>query len=192
MRILVIQGHPDENEARLCRALAAAYCEGARAAGHEVTQLDVTTLNFAILRSAAEFEYGQAPDILRFAQDEIRWCQHMVLVFPIWHGTLPALLKAFLEQVLRPGFGFQIIEKGPPRKLLSGRSARIVATMRTPPLIYRLFYGAHGIGVLDKSVLGLCGFRPVRHTLIGNIEKLGTRGVARRLESMRRLGRTAR
>jgi hypothetical protein len=50
-RILIVLGHPDDNPGRLCRALAAAYAEGARAAGHHVQIIDIVTLDFPILRA---------------------------------------------------------------------------------------------------------------------------------------------
>jgi putative NADPH-quinone reductase len=55
-RILLIQGHPDAGARHLCHALADAYAEGARAAGHEVRTVDVAMLEFPVLRSAEEWE----------------------------------------------------------------------------------------------------------------------------------------
>jgi len=63
--------------------------------------------------------------------------QPLVVIFPLWHGTMPALLKGFLEQVMRPGAALEYRKHGFPRGLLAGRSARLVVTMGMSALIYR-------------------------------------------------------
>ena len=106
---------------RLCHALADAYAEGAAAAGHEITRIEVAQLDFPILRTQEEFERGDLPQMLVGARDGIVSAQHLVAIFPLWHGTMPALLKAFLEQVMRPGVALEYRTHGFPRKLLTGR-----------------------------------------------------------------------
>ena len=54
--ILILNGHPDPASTGLCHALANAYEEGARSAGHVVRRLDVAKLEFGLLRSQAAFE----------------------------------------------------------------------------------------------------------------------------------------
>jgi len=71
--------------------------EGAAAAGHEITRIEVAQLDFPILRTQEEFERGDLPQMLVGARDGIVSAQHLVAIFPLWHGTMPALLKAFLE-----------------------------------------------------------------------------------------------
>ena len=127
-RILILLGHPDPRPERFCRALAEAYHAGAVEAGHDVAVIDIARLDFSALKSKLEWEAPIA-DALRVPQEAIAWAEHLVIVFPLWLGTMPALLKAFFEQVLRPRFAFE--QKGPGRwdKKLVGRSARIVVTM---------------------------------------------------------------
>ena len=168
-RILIILGHPDPQPERLCRALAAAYHQGAAEAGHEVASLDVTRLDFRALRSRLEWE-GETPPGLRDAQEAIRWAEHIVIVFPIWLGTMPALLKAFFEQVLRPGFAIEMTGPGRWNRLLTGRSARIVATMGMPSFLYRWYFRAHGIRSFERNVLDFVGIAPIHETLIGMVE----------------------
>lgn len=76
---------------------------------------------------------------------------------------MPALLKAFLEQVLRPDFEFgKGAQTRLPARLLKGKSARVVVTLGMPALVYRWYFGAHSLKSLQRNVLGLCGIRPVR------------------------------
>jgi putative NADPH-quinone reductase len=111
-RLTVVQGHPDPAGNRLCHALADAYATGALSAGHEVTRIEVARLDFPILRTQQEFEHGHLPETLVEARDAIVSAQHLLLVFPLWHRTMPALLKAFLEQVMRPGVALEYRKHG--------------------------------------------------------------------------------
>jgi putative NADPH-quinone reductase len=189
-RILVLDGHPDERAGRYLHALADAYCKGAQGAGHEVRTIPLAQLQFPLLRTAEEFAGKPGAPCVRDAQQALLWADHVVILFPLWLGSMPALLKGFLEQVLRPDFAFAAGKRGGlPRKLLAGRSARIVVTMGMPSLFYRLVYRAHSLKSLERNILAFCGIKPVRATIIGMVE--GT-SAARRgawLGQMTRLGR---
>jgi putative NADPH-quinone reductase len=193
--VLVIVGHPDGRRQRLCRALADSYAEGALSAGHEVRRIDIATLDIPLLRSMDEFQGGAVPPGLTEAAEAIVWAEHMVFVFPLWLGTMPALLKAFLEQVLRPGTAFaypQAGQRGLPKTLLKGRSARVVVTMGMPAFFYRLWYFGHGIAGMRRSILNFVGISPVRETLFGMVEAVGDARRKRWIATMRSLGERAR
>jgi putative NADPH-quinone reductase len=83
---------------------------------------------------------------------------------------MPALLKAFIEQVMRPGVALEYREHGFPKGLLAGRSGRIIVTMGMPALIYRWYFRAHGVRGLERSVLKFAGMKPVRETLLGMVD----------------------
>jgi putative NADPH-quinone reductase len=192
-RILVIQGHPDPLGGHLCHTLGSAYIDGANAAGRDVRLLDIARLDFPLLRSATEWKDGVLPPTLTQAQDDIAWAQHLVIVFPLWLGDMPALLKGFLEQVARPGFAFKPGAGNPfEAKGLTGRSARIIATMGMPALVYRAYFRAHSIKSLERNILGFVGIAPVNETLIGGVDQLGAAGVAKWESRLRMLGREGR
>jgi len=188
-RIVVIQGHPDPDPGRLCRALADAYVAGAVTAGHVVDRVDLATLDFPLLRTQAEFEHGSLPPALLHAQRALVEAEHLVLIFPLWLGTMPALVKAFLEQVMRPGVAFDYTEGGGTRMKLRGRSARLVVTMGMPSLVYRLWFLGHGLRALERNILRFVGIGPIRTTLCGGV---GTVGASTRLGWLQRVGRLGR
>lgn len=191
-RIVLIQGHPDATAPHLCHALAQAYADGATAAGHEVRQIDIAAIDFPWLRSQHEWELGLLPASLKPAQADIGWAQHIVLFFPLWLGDMPALLKAFLEQVARPGFAFTAEGSNPfGHKGLTGRSARVVVTMGMPALVYRWYFRAHSVKSLERNILGFVGIAPMSETLVGSVEQLGEEGVAKWKRRMRALGAKA-
>lgn len=188
--ILIIDGHPDPDPARFCHALADAYAESAEDAGHGVERLTLAALDIPLLRTRAAWEEGETPAALRDAQAMIARADHLVIVFPLWLGDVPALLKAFLEQVLRPGFAFPKGPRGLSSGLLTGKSARIVVTMGMPALFYRWVYRAHSLKSLRSNILRFVGIAPIRETLIGNVEG-GADGREDALMRMRQLGADA-
>jgi putative NADPH-quinone reductase len=191
MRVLLIQGHPDRSQGRFLRALAREYREGALAKGHEVRTVDLSGINVPLLRSREEWQSAVPELPLREAQEAIRWANHIVLFYPLWLGEMPALVKAFLEQVLRPGFAVSVQASGRWSMLLRGRSARVVVTMGMPAPVYRWYFGAHSLKSLKRNILGFCGIRPVRHTLVGNVEGCSAVERALQLRKLRALGRRA-
>jgi putative NADPH-quinone reductase len=188
--IVIIQGHPDAAGGHFGHALAQAYLEAARAAGHRAEVIDVAHLDFPVLRSKEEFERGVVPPAICAAQAGIERADHLVILFPLWLGTMPSRLQAFFEQVFRPEFVQLQAEAGAaPRRRLKGKSARIVVTMGMPALAYRWFFGGHGVRNLRRDILGFCGIGPVRESLIGGVENADGRGRARWLARLRTLGR---
>lgn len=191
-KIAIIQGHPSLQRTHLGHALADAYDLGATGAGHAVRRIEVAQLDFPLLRSADEWKSGALPEGLRDAQAAIGWADHLVLLFPLWTGSMPALFKGFLEQVARPGFAFRPRADG--RGLapaLTGKSARIVVTMGMPALFFQLFYHAHGVRGLQRSILGMCGIKPVRTTYIGLVDAKSFDS-GKWLATVRQLGAAAR
>ena len=192
MRIALIQGHPDPGGGHFCHAIADAYRGGALAVGHEVRVVEIASTPFPLLRAKEEYEHGVAPPSLAPAQQAIAWADHLVIVYPLWLGGMPALLKGFLEQVLRPGFAYETRPgKGWTRKL-RGRSARVIVTMGMPAFFYRWYFGAHGLKALRRSILSFVGIAPVRSTLIGLVESGSDAQRQRWLARIEALGEAAR
>lgn len=190
--ILIIDGHPDPAGERLVHALAEAYREGAELGKHEVLTLRVADLEFPLLRTQAEYEKGEPLQAIRQCQSMLDWATHVVIVYPLWLGSMPAMLKALLEQTLRPGFAFSARKLGRwPVKLQAGKSARIVVTMGMPGWLYRWYFRAHSVRSVRRNILHFIGFRRVRATLIGNVANLSVSQRQACLQRMRRLGTRA-
>ncbi len=168
-KILIIQGNPDKNS--FCDALAESYKKGALRTKADVKEIHVREIDFDPFlpfgyKKEIELEQG-----LIDSQHMIKWADHLVFVYPTWWGTMPALLKGFIDKVFLPGFGFQY-RKGSVwwDKLLKGKSARLIVTMDTPPWYFRLFYGRPGHNAMKKSTLEFCGVKPVKISSIGPVK----------------------
>lgn len=185
-RVLVIDAHPDPGPGHFVHALAREYAAAAEAGEHEVVVIEVAKLDFPLIRKPSDWLTGEAPRVIVRAQNDIEWADHLVILYPLWLGDVPALLKAFLEQVMRPDFAFEYRTSGLPLKLLQGRSARVIVTMGMPALFYRLVYSANSLRSLERNILKLVGFKPVEHTIVGNVQDPKRREQA--LAEMRELG----
>jgi putative NADPH-quinone reductase len=192
-RVLIIDGHPDSQAEHYLHAASTAYRDGAVAGGHTVRSIIVSELAFPLLRTKEDFESGTPPRSIRDSQQALAWADHIVILFPLWLGSMPALLKGFLEQLLRPGFAFARGSRDRPgAKLLAGRSARIIITMGMPALFYRWYFRGHSLKALKRNVLGFCGIWPVRASVIGPVESMSQADRGNWLARVQRLGRAAR
>ena len=164
--IVVILGHPDSRS--FCKALADTYIASAKASGHEVRFFPLGALSFdPVLRQGYRSEQTMEPDLVS-VQDAIRWAQHVVLVYPIWWGAMPALLKGMIDRVFLPGFAFRYRKDSQFwDRLLAGRSAHVITTMDTPPWYYRLIYRMPSHHQIKKTILEFSGIKPVQITSLG-------------------------
>ena len=186
-RITLIQGHPDSTLRHFGHALADEYAKSAAIGGHEVRRIEVAQIKFPLLRTKEEFENGVPPEAIVVAQKAILWADHLVIVYPLWLGSMLALLKGFLEQVFRPNFAFVYSPSGAVvKKCLTGKSARIIITMGIAALIYRWFFLAHSLKSLERNILAFCGIGPIKASVIGSIEGLTDRQRAKWLTKIGR------
>ena len=165
-RVAVIVGHPAADS--WCGALADSYAVAARAGGHEVRMVHLAQLDFdPSLHEGYRQIQALEPDLLA-AQATVAWAEHVVIAYPIWWGSVPALLKGFLDRILLPGFAFKYRPgKAFPEQLLRGRSAQLLVSMDTPPWYFRWVYRMPGIVQLKKTTLEFCGIAPVKVAAFG-------------------------
>jgi len=186
-KILIVLAHPQVKS--YCGALAQAYADGAREAGAEVRQVNLAELRFNPVGSGSLDKPLELEPELRQAQDDIRWAEHLVFVYPILWGTLPALLKGFIERVFAPGFAVNFRKDSPLwDKLLTGRSARLIVTLNTPPLLYRLLFRRAGHITMKRSILQFCGISPVKITDVGPMRASSDAKRAQWIRQARALG----
>lgn len=185
--ILIVQGHPDGSAPHLCHALGQAYAAAAEGAGHTVEIIDLGQIEIALLRSKAEWESVEMPNFAADGQSAITHADHIVFIYPLWLGTMPALLKAWLEHVFREGFALKVTATG-WESFLKGKSARVVVTMGMPAMAYRLIFFAHSLRSFERNILKFCGIKPVAWSIFGSIEDPSGMAQAKSIETMRLLG----
>lgn len=161
-RVLVIDGHPRPDS--FCHSLAEAFYNGAEEVGQEVKFLALRDLVFNLDEMGQEME----SDVVT-SQGCLTWAEHITVVCPVWWGTMPALLKGWLDRVLKPGFAFAEKPDGGWEGLLKGRTTTIILTLDTPHWIFRWLLGAPAVRALRDATLGFCGIGPAQVILFGPI-----------------------
>jgi len=187
--IYVLDGNPKESS--LGRSLAETYAQGAEEAGHEVRMVRLNELDYdPILHWGYKRIQELEPD-LQAQQENISWCDHWVIVTPVWWESTPALLKGFLDRVILPGFAFSFKDEGALipgwEKLLTGRSARIIHTHNTPQWYVWLVRGDPFWHALKDGTLEFSGIHPVKRTNI-NPQAASDEKLNKRLAEVKRLG----
>lgn len=188
--ICVINGHPDPNSKHFCAALAVAYKHGAESVGHKVSDISVGRLHFGFMKNFEEFDRSSSD--MDVYQDKVREADHVVLIYPLWLGTMPAKTKAFLEHLGRGQFLLDASgesSKWPVQKM-RGKSARVIVTMGMPGWAYRVVFGAHSLKGVEAGILKMAGFKPVYDTVLGMIESSPKRR-KKMLQKANELGRKA-
>ena len=153
-----------------------------------VELLELAALEFDPNVRTSAFAAQSVEADLRRAAALIGWADHLVFVYPTWWGTMPALLKGFLDRVLAPGFAFEEIGSAGYRALLTGRTAELLTTTDTPGWVWRWIYGAPGDKAMARAILGFCGIEVVQIRRFGPVR--GSRPEQRRawLESAEAAG----
>jgi putative NADPH-quinone reductase len=189
-KIMIVVGHSERTT--FCEALGRAYAKGAAEAGHVARLFVLAEMDFdPILRHGYRKEQPLEPD-LRAAYEALAWCDHLVIVFPLWCGDMPAILKGFIERILQPDLiARQGSEHAMNWHIFSNKTARIVMTMAMPVSIYRWFYRGHALKLLTRNILHFIGIKPVRHTLYGMVATSKPEQRERWLDEMRNLGQRA-
>ncbi len=171
MKIYILLAHPLSQSFN--GQIADAYYQKAQQCGHEVRIQRLGEMDFdVVLRNGYQKIQALEPDLVQ-AQENILWCDKWVIVYPMWWGSMPALLKGFFDRVLLPKFAFQYHKDDPFwDKLLKGRSAELITTCDAPTWWVWWQYGNADIKAIKVATLEFCGFSPVKVTRIGRLRFL--------------------
>ncbi len=167
--VLIINGHPDKLSFN--HALSAAYKEGASKTSAIISEINIGDLKF---NPNLEFGYRRRtelePDLLN-GIEKLKQADHIVWVFPMWWSGYPAIMKGFIDRTFLPGITYQPIEgKSFPKKLLKGKTSRVIITSDTPGWYDRIFMHRPAINQFKKGTLKFCGINPVKVTYIAPIK----------------------
>ena len=168
MNLLILLAHP--GPASFNHALAAAVRDALQADGHAVTYHDLCAEGFAPALPAAEIPAAAVlPPELRRHCDELRAADGLVIVHPNWWGQPPAVLKGWIDRVIRPGVAYRFLPgdsgEGVPVGLLRARTAVILNTSNTNAGREQAAFGDPLEAIWKRCIFGLCGVRDVRRRM---------------------------
>ncbi|MCR4284241.1 MAG: NAD(P)H-dependent oxidoreductase [Parcubacteria group bacterium] len=188
-KVTVILGHPSRES--FCGSIMQSYIDGAKESGKEVREVYIGDLKFDPILWKGYSSIQELEEDLKKAQEDMRWADHLVFVYPTWWGGMPALMKGFVDRVFLPGFGFKFNKGQPyPDRLLSGKSAHLIVTMDNKQKISEKLFGAPSVVALKKIVLEFCGVNPVDIKIISSLRKFNDEKKQELLSDIKNIGKT--
>lgn len=180
----MIDGHPNPNS--LCAAVAARYADSAGAEA-DVRRLTLRDLDFDPNFLGGE-RAGQVlePDPVR-ARKAIEAANHVVIVAPIWWGSVPALLKGFIDRVFEAGWSYRYVPLGYPVGHLKGRTARLIQTTDAPWWYLRWIDRDPSKRHIAHGLLKFSGLKPVSLTRLGPVRTSNAKKRAAWLDQVARI-----
>ena len=171
MKVLVIVAHP--NKASFNHAIALTCSKTLSDNGHEVIAHDLYAEHFDPILSFDEFPKNAAlPPEVQLHCHEVAQADGIIIVHPNWWGQPPAILKGWVDRVIRPGVAYEFLEgdtgEGVPRGLLKAHSAIVFNTSNTETTREKTVFGDPLQAIWENCVFGLCGV-PNFHRRMFNI-----------------------
>ena len=168
-KIFLLLGHPDSESTGA--EFLSSYEQGAKDGGFEVRRTNLGDIHFdPILHKGYKTIQALEPDLLRM-QEDIKWADHFVIIYPNWWITMPALLKGLFDRMWLPGFAFHFHTNNMMwDKLMKGKTARVFVTMDANPILERFMVGDF-TNEIKRGILGFAGFK-VHLKKIGPMKKL--------------------
>ena len=160
MRVLTILAHPHPGSFN--HAIASAAVAALEAGGHEVVFHDLYAERFDPLLRSKEIPKGaQIDEALASHCRDLAEAEGIIVVHPNWWGMPPAILKGWVDRVVRPGLAYEFLEgdsgQGVPRGLLRARKALVFNTTNTEADRELEAFGDPLQTLWKNCIFGLCG-----------------------------------
>ena len=183
MKTLIVYNHPREGS--FCSAIRDAVQSGLHKGNHECKTIDLDKDEFdPVMRGKdleafvlagrdSESELAEVdPIVLRYMK-KLRWAEHLVMIFPIWWMTMPAMTKGFVDKVIFPGIVYKM-EGGKLVSMLSSlKQVTIITTMNTPSDVYKNMFNNSLEGSLIKGTFNQIGIHDIRWVSLNMVKQVG-------------------
>jgi len=162
MKISLILAHPDPESFN--HAIADAAAAALKRNGHAFCFHDLYQEKFDPILTAEEIPRSAClPPLIQSHCDEIAAAEGIIVVHPNWWGQPPAILKGWVDRVIRPGVAYEFLEgdsgEGVPRGLLKAGAALVFNTANTPAEREKSVFLDPLEALWHRCIFGLCGVR---------------------------------
>lgn len=188
-KIYILLGHPDADT--YSGAVASAYQSAAVEAGHEVVRTNIGELQFdPILHKGYKEIQPLEPDLVH-VQDGIREADHVVVIYPNWWVTMPAILKGLFDRIWLPGFAFNFNKETKQiDQHLAGKTARVIVLSGSHSFFQTWWKFGDFTNEIQHGILGFAGIK-AHVSVFGPCEKVDDMCRENWLEDVRKLARKA-
>ncbi len=184
MKTLIITAQPSSKG--FVHSIASQYEGTKKTKGDECEILNLydeeNILPFLSFENIREIEL---PENVKQMQEKISSADELVFIFPLWWGSMPAILKNFFDTVFSSGFAFEYSD-GKPTPFLTDKTAKVIITHDAPKWLY-FFMGFPVKSLLKKMILGFCGITTTDFITYGSISFLEESKKNKILENITRI-----
>jgi NAD(P)H dehydrogenase (quinone) len=160
MQISIILAHPDKNSFN--HAIASACVKALEQNQHQVCFHDLYEEKFDALLVAEEIpKDAHLSPGLKSHCDELSSSDAIIVIHPNWWGQPPAILKGWVDRVIRPGVAYEFLEgdngERIPRGLLKAGRALVFNTSNTEPQREKEIFKDPLETIWKNCIFALCG-----------------------------------
>jgi NAD(P)H dehydrogenase (quinone) len=173
MRSLIIVANPNTDSFSF--AMANRYKELALSKNYEVEMIDLYRSEYQQpFLTYKDAKKRKVTPEMKYYQEKISWADELVFVFPYWWGSMPAILKNFIDWNFSRGFAF-VYEKSFPRGLLPGKSVKIYTSTGAPSFYYKISGANRRLKkMFQKQIVEFCGMKLKSFNIYGAVDKSKT------------------
>ncbi len=162
MNIIIILGHPTKGSFN--HAIADTAVSKLRENGHEVIYHDLYAEKFDPLLSGEEIpKEAELDPLIEKHCREIKEADGIIIIHPNWWGQPPAILKGYVDRIIRAGVAYEFLEgddgEGVPNGLLKAETALVFNTSNTPEIREREVFGDPLENIWKNCIFDLCGVK---------------------------------
>ena len=183
MKTLIIFNHPYEGS--FCSAIRESVKAGLRKGRHSCKVINLDKDRFDPVMRAKDLEIfrlrgaedlnlvtGMDPKVLRYKK-RLEWAERIVMIFPIWWMTMPAMTKGFIDKVIFPGVAYRMEGSRLVSTLSNLKQVVIITTMNTPSDVYKEQFDNSLEGSLIKGTFNKIGIHDIRWISLNMVKQVG-------------------
>ena len=183
MKTLIVFNHPYDGS--YCNAILESVQEGLKQGGHKCKLIHLDKDGFdPVMRGKDLMAFVQAgkvgeealrmvdPAVMQYKK-KLEWAEHLVMIFPIWWMSMPAMMKGFVDKVIFPSVAYNMDGGRLKSRLLALRQVTVITTMNTPADVYREMFNNSVEGSLIKGTFNQIGIHDVRWISLNKVKQSG-------------------
>ena len=183
MKTLIVFNHPYDGS--YCNAILESVQEGLKLGGHKCKLIHLDKDGFdPVMRGKDLMAFVQAgkvgeealrvvdPIVMQYKK-KLEWAEHLVMIFPIWWMSMPAMMKGFVDKVIFPSVAYNMDGGRLKSRLLALRQGTVITTMNTQADVYREMFNNSVEGSLIKGTFNQIGIHDVRWISLNKVKQSG-------------------